>query len=236
MFPTRVLEHRGAGLAVAILIATLSQGCASPGARSGLNARFLSPDLDVDQLVDTFESESREIFVQRAEIADLLELSPGLAVADVGAGTGLFLEPFASAVGPGGKVYAVDISPRLIEYMKQRAGEAGWTQVETVLCSERSADLPQASVDVIFLCDTYHHFEYPDATLASLFSALRPGGRLVVVDFERIPGASREWTLNHVRAGKEIVLAEIEAAGFTFEDEPQVPGLTENYVLRFTRP
>jgi len=245
MFFKRVPGLFGAGLLAAILVAAIAAGCASSASRNptagdsggaGLNDRFLSPDLDVERVVDTFESESREIFAQRSEIVERLDLSPEMALADIGAGTGLFLEPFATGVGPGGKVYAVDISPRLVEYMERRARDAGWSQVETVLCSERSADLAASSVDLIFVCDTYHHFEFPEATLASLFSALRPGGRLVVVDFERIPGVSREWTLKHVRAGKDEVLAEIEAAGFVFEDQPQVPGLTENYMLRFRRP
>src|SRR5690606_28394541 len=95
--------------------------------------------------------------------------------------------------------------------------------------------LPKASIDVIFVCDTYHHFSHPESTLASLHRALRPGGRLVVVDFERIPGVSREWLLDHVRAGKEVFRAEIEAAGFVLDREVEIAGLEENYCLTFTR-
>ncbi|MCA9495249.1 MAG: hypothetical protein KC621_35215, partial [Myxococcales bacterium] len=84
-------------------------------------------------------------------------------------------------------------------------------------------------------CDTYHHFEQPEPTLASLFAALRPGGHLYVLDFERVEGTSKEWTLKHVRAGKDVFAAEIEAAGFTERTELEV-GLEENYLLRFTRP
>jgi len=65
---------------------------------------------------------------------------------------------------------------------------------------------------------------------------MRPGARLVVVDFERIPGVTREWLLDHVRADKQTFLEEIVAAGFEFLDEPDVEGLEENYVLRFRRP
>jgi predicted methyltransferase len=72
--------------------------------------------------------------------------------------------------------------------------------------------------------------------LGSIFRALRPGGILVVVDFERIPGTSREWVLEHVRADKQTVRGEIESAGFRFIDEPRVPGLEENYLMRFQRP
>jgi len=204
--------------------------------KPGINQMFVNPDLEVAAMLKIFESESREIFARRKAIVKKLRLAPGMAVADVGAGTGLFIGPFAQAVGTTGKVYAVDISPRLVEYMQERIGGAGLTQVEAVLCSERSVDLPEGSVDVVFASDTYHHFEYPESTMASIHRAIRPGGRLVIVDFERIPGLSREWVVGHVRVGKKETIAEIESAGFVFEDEPAMPGLVENYLLRFKRP
>ncbi len=101
---------------------------------------------------------------------------------------------------------------------------------------EDSVALPAASVDLAFVCDTYHHFEYPQSTLESLYAAIRPGGSLVILDFERIPGKSRPWVLEHVRAGKEVFRREIESAGFRFEREVTVEGLKENYVIRFRRP
>ena len=99
---------------------------------------------------------------------------------------------------------------------------------------ERSVKLPEDSVDVAFMSDTYHHFAYPEETMADLHRAMRPGGLLVIVDFQRVPGKSREWILEHVRAGKEEVIAELEAAGFEFLDEPDV-GLEENYLIRLRR-
>jgi predicted methyltransferase len=69
-----------------------------------------------------------------------------------------------------------------------------------------------------------------------LKDALRPGGTLAIVDFERIPGISRQWILDHVRAGKEVTRSEIEQAGFEFIDEPHVEGLSENYMILFRRP
>jgi len=202
----------------------------------GANERFLDPELDLEQCLETFEGESREVAVARAAITAQLELQAGEDVADIGAGTGLYMLPLAQAVGSEGKVYAVDISPRFIEHLEQRAQDAGLSQVSVVECSERSAELPEDSVDAVFICDTYHHFEYPQSTLASLRKALRPGGRLVVVDFERIPGVSRDWILGHVRIGREDTIAEIEAAGFEFVDQPAIDGLEENYLIRFTSP
>lgn len=203
--------------------------------KPGINANFLSEELDVDEYVERFEVESREVAAHHRDILAALELRPGLAVADVGSGTGLFLQGLSEGVGSDGRIYAVDISPRFIEHLQGRVTAEGLDNVEVVRCSERSAELAHGSVDLAFVCDTYHHFEYPRNTLASLHHAIRPGGRLVVVDFERIPGVTREWLLGHVRAGKEVFRAEIEAAGFRFVEELGIEGLEENYALLFER-
>jgi SAM-dependent methyltransferase len=208
----------------------------SASVKPGINDNFLSEELDVGHYVGIFEGESREIAVHRAAVAATLDLEPGMEVADVGAGTGLYMDILAEGVGSGGRVYAVDISPGFFEHLQRRARENGLDQVMPVLCTERSVRLPEASVDVAFVCDTYHHFEYPLSSTRSIYEALRPGGRLVVVDFERIPGVTREWLLDHVRADKATFRAEIEGAGFEFVDEVEIEGLEENYVLRFRRP
>jgi SAM-dependent methyltransferase len=203
--------------------------------RPGFNANFLDPELDVDEWVSRFEGESREVFAERSALAAALHLKPGDDVADVGAGTGLFLDPFASAVGPKGKVYAVDISPVFIEHLGLRARELGLSQVVPHLCREDSVDLPSRSLDKAFICDTYHHFEYPRSTLSSLHEALRKDGEVLLVDFERIPGVSRDWVLEHVRCGKEVVIAEMTSFGFELVEEVPIAGLAENYVLRFRK-
>jgi ubiquinone/menaquinone biosynthesis C-methylase UbiE len=201
-----------------------------------INAGFLAGDLEPEVWVNRFEVEAREIFARRDEIVAAVKLAPGDRIADVGAGTGLFVAPFAEAVGLKGKVYAIDISPRLIDHMKQRVADEGLTNVEVILSTEKSVELAEAAVDAVFVCDTYHHFEYYEAMLGSISSALRPGGQLIVIDFERIPGVSRSWTLGHVRAGKERFTSEIEQAGFRFVEEVEISGLQENYFLRFERP
>jgi SAM-dependent methyltransferase len=210
--------------------------CEDPNAQPGINRRFESPDLDVDEWVGIFERESREVFAHRKEIARKLELAPGMAIADIGAGTGFFAELFAESVGAEGRVYAVEVSPRFLEHLRQRALERGFRQIEVVEGGERSARLADASIDVAFLCDTYHHFEHPQAMLASLHRALRPGGRLFIVDFEKIEGTSKKWILEHVRAGRQEVSAEIVKAGFAMDRRMHVDGMSENYMLRFRRP
>ena len=201
-----------------------------------INRAFLADDLDLQRWIDTFEGESREVVHARAGIVAALGLTPARSVADVGAGTGLFLQPLAAAVGPLGVVYEVDISPAFVAHLRQRVRDESLGQAVVLLGDERSARLPQGSVDAILVCDTYHHFEAPAEMLASLHAALRPGGRLVIVDFERIPGTSRDWVLEHVRCGSETVLAEARAAGFEFLGRPRLPELEENYVLVLRRP
>ncbi len=206
-----------------------------PGASPKINDRFIDPDLDVEAWIETFEGESREVFTARFEILAATALRPGARVADIGAGTGLYTRLFAREVGPRGWVYAVEISPRFLEHINDSAAEAGLANVTAILGRTDDTTLPIGAVDVVFVCDTYHHFEAVDSILASIRRALVPGGILVVVDFERIPGESREWTLDHVRAGKEVFRAEIEAAGFALVEEAEIDGLEENYFLKFKK-
>src|SRR5579883_327239 len=199
--------------------------------RPGINKPFENPD--VPDYIGKFETESREIFAQRKEILTACDLKPGADVADIGAGTGLFTRLFAKQVGPKGKVYAVDIAPRFIEHIKKTCKDAGIENAVGVVCTADSARLPSKSVDVVFICDTYHHFEFPFRTMASIHEALRPGGRVIVIDFHRIEGKSREWVLNHVRAGQEVVVKEIESSGFKKVAEKKL--LKENYFLVFEK-
>jgi predicted methyltransferase len=224
------------------LLLLVFAACAAPAppvetasVKPGINQAYLSTDLKVETYVARFEGESREIARAAGAIAACCGIVPGAEIADVGAGTGLFEPIFAAAAGPSGRVFAVELADAFVAHLAQRAAVEGRQNVEIVHCTERSVELLARSVDLVFVCDTYHHFEYPQSTLASIRRALRPGGLLVVVDFERIEGVSSAWLLGHVRAGKATFRAEIEAAGFDFVDEPDVPGLQENYLLRFRR-
>ena len=141
--------------------------------RPGINKPFENPD--PKEYVKKFEGESREIAAQAKEIVAACKLKPGMVIADVGAGTGLFTRKFAAEVGEKGKVFAVDIAPTFLRYIEKSCQESGIKNVETILCDQFSTKLPKNSVDLVFICDTYHHFEYPQKTLASIHDALRPG-------------------------------------------------------------
>jgi len=206
-------------------------------AKPGINENFLDDNLDVGDFIARFEEETREIAAHREAIVEALPLRRGDDVADVGSGTGLFLRGLAEKVGQSGHVYALDISPGFIDHLERRVNAENLDPpVEVRLSKEKTVDLSTRSIDLAFVCDTYHHFEYPQSMLWSMFRALRPGGELVVIDFERIPGETRDWLLEHVRANKQTFRKEIEQAGFVFIEEVEIEGLVENYFLRFRRP
>lgn len=204
--------------------------------KPGINTRYLDPDLKVDEWLQRFEVESREIFHSRNEILDACEINPGMTVADIGAGTGLYTRLFSNAVGENGWVYAVDINGPFLEHIQARAAQEKQFNITTVLCPQDSVSLPPASIDFAFICDVYHHFEFPKTTLASLHKALKPGGSIILIDFIRIEGVSNDWTLNHVRAGEDVFRKEVEDAGFRFEAKLELAGLKDNYCLRFVKP
>ena len=164
----------------------------------------VNPGINNNFLNPDLEAES---WVQRFEIESREVFSARHDVAGV------------MAIQPGDKI--ADVGAGTGFYAKlfsETTGEDGWVY----------------AVDIVFTCDTYHHFEYPAATLASIRRALKPGGSFVVVDFERVPGKTRQWLLDHVRCGKEQVIREVSEAGFTLEAEVPL-GFTENYFLRFRR-
>ncbi len=203
--------------------------------KPGINQGFKDPDLDVDKMVERFELESREVYVARNQIIDACDIKPGSRVADVGSGTGLFTRLFSTSVGENGWVFAVDIAPRLVEHVVKQSATQGLDNITGVVCAENSIGLPDDSVDLVFICDTYHHFEFPKSSLASIHKALRPGGRLVVIDFKRIEGKTRQWLMDHVRAGKETFRAEIQDAGFALVEEKKIADFKENYFLLFRK-
>jgi ubiquinone/menaquinone biosynthesis C-methylase UbiE len=202
--------------------------------RPGINKPFEKPD--VAEYQKRFETDDREVYAKRAAIADALGLRPGMAVLDLGAGTGLFTREIAARVGAEGKVYAADIAQPFLDHIAAEAKKAGQTQVITVRSTQDACGLPAQSIDLAFVCDVYHHLEYPARMLASLRQALRPGGRLIIVELDRHEHA-RQFVREHVRATRPQVIAEVEAAGFAKISAPVAAGLDlkENFVVEFRK-
>jgi len=222
----------------AIVFLLLPAGVLSPAraqqesVKPGINSSFENPD--VDQFVGRFERDGREPYDRRDEILKACQLQPGMVVADIGAGTGLFSRLFAHEVGTAGHVFAVDISDEFVEHVRKSCDDSDISNVTPVICDPDNVRLPPSSADLVFVCDTYHHFEFPQKTMRSVYRALRPGGTLVLIDFQRIEGVSSDWVLNHVRAGKDQVIKEVRESGFEWIESVDV--LQENYFLRFRKP
>lgn len=183
---------------LSILILAFQTSAQETSVAPGINDSFQDPD--VDRYVTMFEGESRSIFTHRHEIVKTLGLEPGMTVGDIGAGTGFFSLLFSDEVGKKGNVYAVDIAQNFIDHIKTISQENKKKNIKAIVCDEHSVKLPKNSIDVAFICDVYHHFEYPFDSLKSIHAALKPGGTMVIVDFRRIEGRSREWTLKIGRA------------------------------------
>lgn len=199
--------------------------------KPGINKSYENPD--VEKRVEHFEGKNREISRKRNEIVEACQVEAGMDVADVGAGTGLFTRMIAKEVGPKGTVYAVDISDKFVEHILKTSQEQKLENVKGIVCSDDSTNLAPNSIDLAFICDTYHHFEFPYKTMATVHKALRPGGRLVVIDFKKIPGVSPDWIMGHVRCTQKEATVEMEEAGFELIDTVDI--MEDQYVLRFKK-
>ena len=219
-------------LLTSLIIAT-GVNAADKSVNSGINKNFLDPKLKVGAWVERFEREGREVFDHRAKIVERAGIKPGSTVADIGAGTGLFIPELADAVGDQGKVVAVDIVPKFLAHIAGRATETGAKNIDTVSCTAKSTRLKPNSIDLAFICVTYHHFEFPMQTLKSLHRTLRTGGEIYLIDFKRIEDESSDWIMKHVRAGEEVFTREIEFAGFKRIERIKL--LKDNYIVRFRK-
>lgn len=180
-----------------------------------------------------FERKGREVHDRQAAVLEALKIEPGSSVADVGVGSGLYTLAFAKAVGTG-TVFAVDVQDYFLDHVREKAKKAKIDNITFVKAEHRSANLKEGDVDIIFMCDVFHHVEYPRTYLASLYAALKPGGRLAVIDFIAEEGKSKNWVLEHVRASPAEFRGEFEAAGFVFERAPEL--LEENFFHVYRKP
>jgi predicted methyltransferase len=200
--------------------------------RPGPNDAYRDPRVSAETWNHYFEDEGRgEIYQKRDAILRLAAVRPGMTVADVGAGTGLFSMMLSDAVGPSGRVYAEEVEARFSGYIAERAARSKRANVVSVVGTERGIGLPPGSIDLAFLCDVYHHFDYPTEMLASIRQALRAGGQLYIVDFRREVGASPAWIFEHVRADEAHVIQEVQQAGFVLVSADH--SLHDSYALRF---
>lgn len=166
---------------------------------------------DVERYAKRFDGPDRDAWQKPKEVVDVIGLAAGHTVADVGAGTGYFLPYLSERVGASGRVLALDVEPNMVEYMKRRTTEAGWTNVEARVVAMDTPGLPDASVDRILIVNTWHHIDDRVEYGKKLKQALKPGGILAIVDFtlESETGPPPSHRLSEADVSKELL-----AAGF----------------------
>jgi arsenite methyltransferase len=189
------------------------------------------PPESSNEYIKSLEDPGRAEWQKPEEVIEKLELKPGDSVADLGAGSGYFTVLLARAVGPAGKVYAVDIDEQMLAYIKQRAKQEHFANLQTVLADPHDPKLSPGSVDLIFICDTLHHISERAKYYPLLARALKPGGRLVNIDFQKRPlpfGPPLQ-----MKIAKEAVVEEVKPAGFRLVKDYDL--LPHQYFLVFER-
>ena len=174
-------------------------------------------------------------------LAAWLEVQPGTRVADMGAGDGTFAVALARRVGPSGQVYATELADERLADIRQTAAEARLSNVTVIEGAVSSTNLPEACCDALFSRLVYHHLTDPAAINADILRALRPGGRLVIIDFE--PGGIMNWIGRPETADrhgghgtpKETVMQEVTRAGFQWMRGPE-SWRGRTYAMLFRRP
>ncbi|HET9407932.1 MAG TPA: methyltransferase domain-containing protein [Candidatus Sulfotelmatobacter sp.] len=153
-----------------------------------------------------FESPGREQRLQIDRVMEILGITSGKTVADIGAGSGWFSVRAARKVGPTGKVYAVDINPEAIQYIDHRVQKESLGNVKTILSRNDDPLMPKDAVDAVLLLKTYHEVADPVALMEHLRPALKPGARVGIID--------REGNGTNHGVGRQIVIEEATKAGY----------------------
>jgi predicted methyltransferase len=157
--------------------------------------------------------------VEVPRLVELLQLKPGMTMADVGAGFGAWTVAFGKWVGPTGRVYATDIGEKQLAFLREFTTKQGLTNVTILAGAERSTNLPANCCDAILIRDAYHHLTQPNDIVKSLAAALKPGGRLAVIDFPPRPNTEVPAGVPANRLGHgvppEVIASEITATGLT---------------------
>src|SRR6266571_6659884 len=220
----KVLQHRphsalfsfAVGLLALLLFAAnlLADGSDPAGTNTApktFKGRVIAPPMSYLG-ADWLERSNREVTQQPEKVLDALKIAPGSTVADIGAGTGYFSVRLAKRVGPQGRVLATDIKPEMLARLSVTMQKTGLHNIEPILCTPTDARLPPGQLDLALMVDVYHELAYPEETMAQVRRALKPDGRLVLVEYRgedpRVPiKPEHKMTLYQVHS-------EIEPMGF----------------------
>lgn len=222
------------GAAPAQPTAVAERYSSAPASAGGIGKRYLGREISAVmgwQGAAWLEREERE----REERTDLLlaalALKPGMVVADIGAGTGYLSRRMAPAVMPGGKVWAVDVQPQMIELLQASLKRSGLSQIEARLGAVDDVRLPAGSVDLAIMVDVYHELAFPYEVMASVMQALKPGGRVVFVEYK---AEDPQVPIKRLHKMSEAQIRR-EAAEFALDWERTVSTLPWQHVVVFRK-
>jgi predicted methyltransferase len=213
-------------VAAAVLVASQ----ASPG-RHPLSGREYARPMGVAG-APWLERAEREREEQPTRALALMNVLPGSTVADIGAGSGYFTERLSRIVGPNGKVFATDIQQGMLDLLQQRLARERLNNVVLVLGEPANPKLPPAAIDLALMVDVYHELSAPQTVLAHIRTALKPGGRLVLIEYK-----GEDPTIPIIPSHKMTVAQaklEVESEGFVLTTADS--SLPRQHVLIFSRP
>lgn len=186
---------------------------------------------DAESWAKIFDDPARDSWQRPARVLELMDLAPGMTVADLGAGTGYFAVRLARAVGPSGRVLALDVEADMVKYLKERATRESLSNLEARKVEPDAAGLGAASVDRVLVVDTWHHISGRVAYARALAQALKPKGQIVIVDFTM---DAPEGPPKEMRLPPEAVIRELSEAGLRAEVIAGA-GLPRQYVVVASR-
>jgi ubiquinone/menaquinone biosynthesis C-methylase UbiE len=223
------MRTRRLATAVTLAVAALAASQASPG-RHPISGREYARPMGVAGApwLDRAEREREE---QPTRALQIMQIAPGMTVADIGAGSGYFTERLARLVGPSGQVFATDIQPGMIDLLKRRLRAQAIQNVSVILSEPANPLLPAGAIDLALMVDVYHELGDPQTVLKHIRTALKPEGRLVLVEYK-----GEDPTIPILPSHKMTVAqakVELEAEGFTLATA--VSSLPRQHVLIFTK-
>ncbi len=180
--------------------------------------------------IDWLEREEREMEENTSLLLKNLAIKSGMVIADIGAGSGYHSALLSKMVGTG-KVFAVDVEPEMIAYLNKRIKQEKLSGIVPVLSSEQNVSLPDNTVDMMLLVDVYHEFSYPYEMALSMLAALKPGGKLVLVEFRSEDSTVPIKPIH--KMSKAQAIKEFKAAGFAFDKN--IENLPWQHCLIFTK-
>ena len=187
---------------------------------------------DIKQYLEQLDSEDRDQYQKPRQVIEALNLKPGLAVADLGSGSGYLTRRFIEAVTETGKVYAVDVEPEMLKYTEESVVHMHRSHTaEFILARPDNPKLPYESIDLLFLCNTYHHLEERAKYFRDLRSSLKPGGRISIIDFYPDERSGELGFPKHHLVSRDTVIKKMADAGYKLEHEHSF--LAKQYFLEF---